>query len=439
MPRLQLSNLRIVGALAAALTVLLSTLPPAHAEIISEAELINGRTMTQAQCAAVEQAVWIAAMGRHFCMRYFLSNAGGEGKRPVLFLNGDAGKITGDFNTDIRAKYAERMSKEFKTTMIYLGRMGMDGSSGSHRDRHTLLELAATDVALDALKKRHGFEGFHIYGHSGGAWLLGGLLGLRRDIGCAAPADGPMAVVKRNVRDQAQQLIDPSESVAFMARNTSTRILLLQDPQDHIVSIKSVLPFVEKLRKAGGKVEEFYVNSGGNDLDEHHFTTGHSQIAMRDCLQGASHERIAVDLAEAVAKGLTKQLAAEKANAMKTSAEAKPAAAPGPTTVTTAPMAPASASVPPLPALTPRPAPMLDGINLRGADYTSFSIEATAPSLCQQACRADAKCAAWTYVQAGLQGERARCWLKNRVPPQLQSSCCISGIERGEESAAKKD
>jgi hypothetical protein len=51
-------------------------------------------------------------------MRYFLSTAGGEGKRPVVFLNGDAGKITGEFNTDVRAKYAERMSKELKTTIV---------------------------------------------------------------------------------------------------------------------------------------------------------------------------------------------------------------------------------------------------------------------------------------------------------------------------------
>jgi hypothetical protein len=373
-------------------------------------------------------------------MRYFLSTAGGEGKRPVVFLNGDAGKITGDFNTDIRAKYAERMSKEFKTTMIYLARMGLDGSSGSHRDRHTRLELAATNAALEALKQRYGFEGFHIYGHSGGAWLLGGLLGLRSDIGCAAPADGPMgAITKRNVRDPAQQVIDPSEQVAFMARNTTTRILLLQDPQDHIVSINNVLPFVDKLRKAGGKVEEFYVNSGGDDLEEHHFTTGHAQIAMRDCLQGASHEQIAVDLADAVAKGLAKQLANEKAKAEKTSAN--PPVAPTPLTPAnpSAAPAPSTAAVKSLPALAPNPAPMLDGINLGGSDYSNFSIASNDPRTCQFACRADAKCAAWTLVRPRAEGDQSRCWLKSRVPPQSQSGCCISGVERGEDRAAKKD
>jgi hypothetical protein len=402
--------------IAAALLLLLSALSRGHAEIISKAELINGRTMTQAQCAALP-AVWVSAMGRSFCMRYFLSTAGGEGTRPIVFLNGDAGKITGDFNTDVRARYAERMSKEFETTMIYLGRMGLDGSSGSHRDRHTVLELQATNAALDALKKRYRFEGFHIYGHSGGAWLLGGLLGLRTDIGCAVPADGLLgAITKRNVRDPAQQLIDPSAAVGFIARNPSTRILILHDPEDRIASINNVLPFVEKLRKAGGRVEEFFVDSGGSgDEAEHHFTTGHSQLVMRDCLRGASHDEIAADLADLVAKDLAWHLANHKAKA-ETGAGRKPPAA-----------------------AVPGAGLLLYGINLRGADYSNFSIALAEPSVCQNACRADSKCAAWTYVQPGAQGVQAHCWLKNHVPPQSQSTCCVSGVERPEQSAEKKD
>jgi hypothetical protein len=110
-PRLRISGLIAAHCLGAALPVPPAA-APARAEIITKAELIDGRTMTQAQCAAAAQAVWISAMGRALCMRYFLSTAGGEGSRAVVFLNGDAGKITGDFNTDVRARYAERMSKE---------------------------------------------------------------------------------------------------------------------------------------------------------------------------------------------------------------------------------------------------------------------------------------------------------------------------------------
>jgi len=129
-----------------------------------------------------------------------------------------------------------------------------------------------------------------------------------------------------------------------------------------------------------------------------------------------------------VAKALARQLAADKAKAEKASAAAKPQAAPAPNG------APAG-----LPALAATPAPILQKINLRGADYSNFSIASAEPGLCQNACRADTNCAAWTYVQPGAQGDEARCWLKNRVPPRLQGNCCVSGVERGEEGAAKKD
>ncbi|HXW23195.1 MAG TPA: caspase family protein [Xanthobacteraceae bacterium] len=76
---------------------------------------------------------------------------------------------------------------------------------------------------------------------------------------------------------------------------------------------------------------------------------------------------------------------------------------------------------------------LLDGINLPGADYSNFWMESAQPELCQNACRSDASCAAWTYVRPGIQGARPRCWLKTRVPQQYRSTCCVSGIERDRE------
>jgi len=47
-----------------------------------------------------------------------------------------------------------------KTTAIYLARIGIDGTSGNHVFRKTLLELHLMNAALDAIKQRHGFRGF---------------------------------------------------------------------------------------------------------------------------------------------------------------------------------------------------------------------------------------------------------------------------------------
>ena len=49
------------------------------------------------------------------------------------------------------------------------------------------------NAALDAIKQRYGFEGFHLAGQSGGSKLVGGLIELRHDIACAVAGSGPLA------------------------------------------------------------------------------------------------------------------------------------------------------------------------------------------------------------------------------------------------------
>ena len=62
---------------------------PAQAHIVPVADMLRGIRMTPAQCAAIPMTVWLKVMGRDFCIRYYLSTAGGEGSRPVVFLQGD--------------------------------------------------------------------------------------------------------------------------------------------------------------------------------------------------------------------------------------------------------------------------------------------------------------------------------------------------------------
>src|ERR1700728_1638466 len=180
----------ICGVSAWALALSQLSAAPAAAETVKTAVFNPGLTITQTECAAIEQAVWLRVMGRDFCMRYYLSTAGGDGKWPVVFLQGDWGGEPKDETTDSLFKFAERLSKFTNAPAIYLARMGRDGSSGNHSLRHHVLELAVTNAAMDAIKRRYRYDGFHIEGHSGGGTLVGGLLGLRNDIACAVPADG---------------------------------------------------------------------------------------------------------------------------------------------------------------------------------------------------------------------------------------------------------
>lgn len=76
-----------------------------------------------------------------------------------------------------------------------------------------------------------------------------------------------------------------------------------------------------------------------------------------------------------------------------------------------------------------------ENTNRPGADYRSFDVPTPAPGVlggtwdvCQRQCEKEQKCHAWTYVKPGIQGPRARCWLKKPMPEAQPDDCCTSGV-----------
>lgn len=63
-----------------------------------------------------------------------------------------------------------------------------------------------------------------------------------------------------------------------------------------------------------------------------------------------------------------------------------------------------------------------------GSDFDNFDLDRAKPELCQARCAANPKCRAFTYVKPGVQGDKARCWLKDPVPQAIPSECCVSGL-----------
>jgi hypothetical protein len=70
------------------------------------------------------------------------------------------------------------------------------------------------------------------------------------------------------------------------------------------------------------------------------------------------------------------------------------------------------------------------GTDRPGNDYRNFDLAKPEPDLCLEACQKDTRCKAFTYVEPGVQGPNARCWLKDAVPPAKLSPCCVSGVKR---------
>lgn len=84
---------------------------------------------------------------------------------------------------------------------------------------------------------------------------------------------------------------------------------------------------------------------------------------------------------------------------------------------------------PPPPPPPPRRGAFEPGINRGGDDYRSFDLPAPEPEICRRTCYAEPACLAFTYVNPGVQGPNARCWLKGRVPAPTPDSCCVSGVK----------
>ena len=289
----------------------ISAAAPAATETITLADMMRGIKMTQEQCAALPAAVWINAMGRSYCMRYYLSTFGGDELYPVVFLSGDRlGRLNtrtgawfersvGGIDTANLSRLADRLSRQAKVPAIYLARVGLDGSSGDHRVRHTVLELHATNAALNAIKQRHNFKGFHLIGHSGGAGLVAGLIALRDDVGCAVIGAGRLDQ-KFAPRPGGRELqsFNPADSIpAILRKSVATRIVVITDPADKKVPAHTQTSFVRKLRQAGKQIEQYVVQS---TEQERHDVTPYARLAVADCIRGANAQELAQDIRDLV-------------------------------------------------------------------------------------------------------------------------------------------
>ena len=285
------------GSLAAILLAVASLASDrAGAEILRKEESLRGITMTREECAAKPQTMWLNVYNQDFCVRYYLSTAGGEGTRPVIILNGDHnGPVdparwtwaepakAKDVNTENLVNIADHFSKMARTTAIYLGRIGVEGTSGTHLSRKTLVELNLIDVALDELRRRHQFDGFHLIGESGGGRLVFGLAEMRRDIGCLISGSGQITTREytAQTKDPGKTFFDITGNIRFLAQNRALRMMVISDPNDQQVPTASQqTPMVQALRQAGYTVPHLLVEATD---PKHHGVLDYGAVAMGGC------------------------------------------------------------------------------------------------------------------------------------------------------------
>jgi hypothetical protein len=296
-------RVRILVGAASVLSILGGA--PAQADIIRLADMLSGIQVTQAQCAVQPKSVWVTVAEQSICIRYYISTVGGRGSKPVVYLSGDklgpydwsanAFPRPDDFR-DIDSRDLQRVADQYSaatgTTALYLARVGIDGSSGFHGVRTSLIEVNLLNAALDAIKQRHGFTGFSLAGQGGGATNIGGLLGLRTDLLCTVLGSGRLAPEGHELERPLGAIV-PVNYVPTIVQNRGTRIIVLTDPEDQQVPAAQQTPFVDAMRKATGQIEQFFIHGFG---EKHHNATSYAVPAVAGCIHGVSHGDIAVAL-----------------------------------------------------------------------------------------------------------------------------------------------
>jgi PAN domain len=70
-------------------------------------------------------------------------------------------------------------------------------------------------------------------------------------------------------------------------------------------------------------------------------------------------------------------------------------------------------------------------IDRTGGDLRNIEVKPDATgAVCEQACKDENRCRAWTYVRPGYLGTSARCFLKERITAPRHKPCCVSGVVR---------
>jgi hypothetical protein len=264
--------------------------------LASDRDMVTGVSVTEADCRAQTGRLWVKVESRGFCVRLWLSTFGGNKDEALVAFDGDIGsRIDGKLQLleHVRLISDESLQKKawfgsvfFKGPYFLIARPGMFGSSGHHvKDRKTLLEIRVAMATLDALKRHYGFKRFHLVGQSGGGHTVAGLAQLRSDIGCAAIASAGLSL-RSQMRDRGYPIVgkhrfyDPIDHVNAMKQRPGLRLFVVSDRNDKLVSYRSQLEFVERVKAHNLPIT--HVIATAADKDSHDLFVDGLRLAV-DC------------------------------------------------------------------------------------------------------------------------------------------------------------
>jgi pimeloyl-ACP methyl ester carboxylesterase len=281
--------------------------PAFETEPFSGSDLLHGKKITEAECAALPSAVWVVVEGQQECIRYFHSAAGGRGPEVIVRLSQDLVSTNGrgevkphDYyikSTPSQTQdFAANWSRNFGLPYLQLGRPGTYGSSGEHGKRRTSGEIAIISAALDAIKARHGYTRFHLLGWSTGGHSAAALMARRTDLGCVVLSSALLSVhsyLAEFGRSEDwtgnKNPVDPIDLVNQITPRPDLRIFVLTDPDDTIISARSQTTYVKRL--AEGKLPVRQIFAAATDESAHLLDSQARQV-LAACAKGTADDAI---------------------------------------------------------------------------------------------------------------------------------------------------
>jgi hypothetical protein len=262
-------------------------------DYFSEHDLQYGKTISKDECSSLTNAVWVEHRLGTECIRYYPSNGLGESgskehaKVAVFYFHGDhlaGNNPIGNYariSPQSLTKIMQANYKKYKVPYILIGRPGVYGSSGEHKQRRRLKESLTLNAAVDAIKARYGLEQVVLAGQSGGAYTTAALLTLgRTDVKCAVASSGVYAVAElaeiKRVRDNLHphpgcdvtNYCDPYEVIDHVdgvVQDPQRIFYLIGNPNDRNTVFSLQKKFADKVLAAGHRLKIIEAKGLGPD------------------------------------------------------------------------------------------------------------------------------------------------------------------------------
>jgi pimeloyl-ACP methyl ester carboxylesterase len=271
--------------------------------------VLTAEAQSQELCESEPDRLFVSTKHGSECIAYVVTHGNEARREAVFFFNGDSPPFPDKAAFDDHMRKGEatalkRMQKwadKFHVRYVYVSRLGLQGSSGDHRERRKPHETYMMDAAVKQLQKLLAIDDFAIVGQSGGSTISAGLLTLGLSgVKCAVLGSGAYELVdleyelKTKKHHQnvvktalARRMYDPSKHIANIEQDTERRIFVIGDPQDQKAYFPQQKHFAEALSAAGHHTDLIEVAAY-----EHHGAAKYTIPAAGACLNGLSDEKI---------------------------------------------------------------------------------------------------------------------------------------------------